>query len=66
MHWAAISSKCGRRSGQTSSRWSAPDRPADSARVDSLRARFDRDESPARAMLARYEAGDTVAGLRRP
>ena len=42
------------------------DRPADSARIDSLRARFDRDESPARAMLARYEAGDTVAGLRRP
>ena len=42
------------------------DRPADSARVESLRARFDRDESPARAMLARYEAGDTIAGLRRP
>jgi hypothetical protein len=39
------------------------DRPADAARLASLRARFDRDECPARDMLARYEAGDRVAGL---
>ena len=42
------------------------DRPADTARLASLRARFDRDECPARDMLARYEAGDSVAGLRHP
>lgn len=42
------------------------DRPADVARLASLRARFDRDECPARDMLARYEAGERVAGLRRP
>jgi hypothetical protein len=41
------------------------DRPADLARLRSLRDRFDRDDSPARAMLARYEAGEPVAGLRR-
>ena len=41
------------------------DRPADASRLTSLRARFDRDECPARDMLARYEAGDSVAGLRR-
>jgi hypothetical protein len=40
-------------------------RPADAARLTSLRGRFDRDESPARTMLARYEAGDAVAGLQR-
>ena len=40
--------------------------PADVARLVSLRARFDREECPARDMLARYEAGDSVAGLRRP
>ena len=44
---------------------SVADRPADTARLASLRARFDRDECPARDMLARYEAGDSVAGLRR-
>ena len=42
------------------------DRPADVARLESLRARFDRGESPARDLLARYEAGEQVAGLRRP
>jgi gamma-glutamyl:cysteine ligase YbdK (ATP-grasp superfamily) len=41
------------------------DRPADLARLASLRGRFDRGDSPARAMLARYEAGEPVAGLRR-
>ena len=41
-------------------------RPADAARLASLRARFDRGECPARDMLARYEAGDPVAGLHRP
>ena len=39
-------------------------RPADAARLASLRARFDRGECPAHDMLARYEAGDLVAGLR--
>jgi hypothetical protein len=39
------------------------DRPADVARLASLHTRFDRDECPARDMLARYEAGDRVAGL---
>ena len=38
-------------------------RPADAARLASLRARFDRGESPARDMLARYAAGTPVAGL---
>jgi hypothetical protein len=42
------------------------DRPADAARLATLRARFDRGESPARDMLARYAAGTPVAGLRRP
>jgi hypothetical protein len=42
------------------------DRPADAARLASLRTRLDRDECPARDMLARYEAGDRVAGLVRP
>jgi hypothetical protein len=42
------------------------DRPADATRLRSLRARFDRGESPARDLLARYEAGEQVAGLRRP
>jgi hypothetical protein len=42
------------------------DRPADAARLASLRARFDRGESPARGMLARYAEGAPVAGLRRP
>jgi hypothetical protein len=42
------------------------DRPADAARLKALRARFDRDECPARTMLARYAAGEPVAGLRRP
>ena len=42
------------------------DRPADASRLTSLRARFDRGECPARDMLARYEAGDPVAGLHRP
>ena len=41
------------------------DRPADTARLRSLRDRFDRDDSPARGMLARYEAGEPVAGLHR-
>jgi hypothetical protein len=41
------------------------DRPVDAARLESLRARFDRDECPARDMLARYAAGTSVAGLRR-
>jgi len=41
------------------------DRPADIARLRSLRDRFDRDDSPARAMLTRYEAGESVAGLHR-
>lgn len=39
------------------------DRPADAVRLKALRARFDRDECPARDLLARYEAGDPVAGL---
>jgi gamma-glutamyl:cysteine ligase YbdK (ATP-grasp superfamily) len=39
------------------------DRPADAARVKSLRARFDRGDCPAREMLARYEEGHPVAGL---
>lgn len=42
-----------------------PARRADAARLASLRARFDRDESPARALLARWEAGDPVPGLPR-
>jgi hypothetical protein len=42
------------------------DRPADAARLKSLRAHFDRGECPARDMLARYAAGHPVAGLRRP
>ena len=42
------------------------DRPADAVRLKALRARFDRDECPARDLLARYEAGDPVAGLVRP
>jgi gamma-glutamyl:cysteine ligase YbdK (ATP-grasp superfamily) len=41
------------------------DRPADAARVAALRARFDRRECPAVAMLARYDAGEPVAGLHR-
>jgi gamma-glutamyl:cysteine ligase YbdK (ATP-grasp superfamily) len=41
------------------------DRPADTARLRSLRARFDRGDCPARDMLARYAAGHPVAGLRR-
>jgi hypothetical protein len=44
----------------------AADRAADAARLKSLRARFDRGDCPARDMLARYEAGHPVAGLRRP
>jgi Glutamate-cysteine ligase family 2(GCS2) len=40
------------------------DRPADAAGLAALRARFDRDECPARDMLARYAAGHAVAGLR--
>jgi gamma-glutamyl:cysteine ligase YbdK (ATP-grasp superfamily) len=39
------------------------DRPADAARLASLRARFDRGESPAREMLARHAAGLPVPGL---
>ncbi|MDF3050344.1 MAG: glutamate--cysteine ligase [Pseudonocardia sp.] len=39
------------------------DRPADAARLASLRARFDRRECPATAMLERYAAGHPVAGL---
>jgi hypothetical protein len=42
------------------------DRPADAARVESLRARFDRDECPAREMLARFRAGHAVPGLPTP
>jgi Glutamate-cysteine ligase family 2(GCS2) len=42
------------------------DRPADAARLASLRARFDRGECPAHEMLARYAAGHPVAGIRRP
>ncbi len=41
-------------------------RPADAARLGSLRARFDRGECPARDLLARYHEGEPVAGLRRP
>jgi hypothetical protein len=42
------------------------DRPDDVARLESLRLRWARRESPAVAMLAAYEAGERVAGLRRP
>lgn len=42
------------------------DRPADAAALVSLRGRFDRDECPARDMLARYAAGHPVAGLHPP
>jgi gamma-glutamyl:cysteine ligase YbdK (ATP-grasp superfamily) len=41
------------------------DRPDDLARVERLRGRWRRRESPAEAMLAAYEAGQPVAGLRR-
>jgi hypothetical protein len=41
-------------------------RPADAARLRSLRARFDRGECPARDLLVRYHDGEPVAGLRRP
>ena len=41
------------------------DRPEDLARLAWLRARWERRESPAAAMLAAYEAGEPVAGLRR-
>ncbi|MHA6793705.1 glutamate-cysteine ligase family protein [Pseudonocardia bannensis] len=40
-------------------------RPADLARMAALRGRLDRGESPAQDMLARYAAGETVAGMRR-
>ncbi len=39
------------------------DRPADAARLRALRARFDRRDCPARAMLARHAAGLPVPGL---
>jgi gamma-glutamyl:cysteine ligase YbdK (ATP-grasp superfamily) len=42
------------------------DRPGDAARLTALRARFERGDCPARDLLARYEAGDQVAGLIRP
>ena len=42
------------------------DRPADATRLATLRARFDNDESPARDLLARYDAGLPVCGIRRP
>jgi hypothetical protein len=38
----------------------------DLARLERLRERWARRESPAAEMLARYEAGERVAGLRRP
>ncbi|MGI9001828.1 MAG: glutamate-cysteine ligase family protein [Pseudonocardia sp.] len=41
-------------------------RDDDLARLESLRGRWARRECPAVHMLARYEAGDPVAGLRRP
>jgi hypothetical protein len=41
------------------------DRPEDAARLASLRKRFEAGECPAVEMLARYEAGEPVAGLRR-
>ncbi|MEJ3656318.1 glutamate-cysteine ligase family protein [Actinomycetes bacterium KLBMP 9759] len=40
-------------------------RDADLARLDTLRERWARRESPATGMLARYEAGEDVAGLRK-
>jgi hypothetical protein len=40
------------------------DRPADLARLERLRERWKRRESPADAMLAAYRAGEPVAGLR--
>ncbi|MDN5748114.1 MAG: glutamate-cysteine ligase family protein [Pseudonocardia sp.] len=40
-------------------------RVADLARLACLRGRWERRECPATAMLARYEAGEAVAGLRR-
>lgn len=42
------------------------DRPLDAALLTALRTRFDRGDSPARDLLARYEAGEEVAGLRHP
>jgi riboflavin biosynthesis pyrimidine reductase len=39
------------------------DRPADAARLGSLRARFDRRDCPARIMLDRHAAGLPVPGL---
>ncbi len=41
-------------------------RADDLARLERLRERWARRESPATAMLARYEAGEPVAGLHRP
>jgi hypothetical protein len=41
-------------------------RDADLMRLASLRGRWERGECPAAEMLARYEAGECVAGLRRP
>jgi hypothetical protein len=41
-------------------------RTDDLARLERLRGRWERRESPAAAMLARYEAGHEVAGLRHP
>jgi len=40
-------------------------RPDDLARVERLRGRWQRRESPADAMLAAYRAGEPIAGLRR-
>ena len=60
--------RCGRARRPPSTRRPRPSPTARPTRPGSpsLRARFDRDECPARDMLARYEAGDPVAGLRRP
>jgi hypothetical protein len=40
-------------------------RPADLDRLAALRARWERRECPATAMLARYDAGEPVSGVRR-
>ncbi|WP_240157384.1 glutamate-cysteine ligase family protein [Pseudonocardia broussonetiae] len=40
-------------------------RPADLARIDALRGRWERRWCPAVDLLARYESGEAVAGLRR-
>jgi len=62
--YADVTLRAGAEAALDAAATAVADRPADAARLASLRARFDRGECPAHDMLARYEAGDPVAGLR--